>query len=343
MNTQRPEIRSFAFNQVKSTVALLLLSIALLSALAWGLVASSARAETKDSDGLPRAPQLDDGSAGGVCRIDQCSVLVVNEVEVPALEDGAIMSVFVEPGEFVQKGAALVQINDQQAVLQQSAAEKELVASDARATNNADQRFAQASYDVADKEYQTARELNRIRKRMVPASELRQLELARYRAKLGIEKALLETKLAQLDSDVQQAAVDLAADNVQRRKIVSPLDGIVMPVYRGEDKLQTCQTGNWLRSGEAILRVMRMDRLYVEGRVSAAEYSPAQIHNQPVSVTATMAGGSQAEFRGVVVFISPDVDKRNHYRVRALVENRTDNSHWLLRPGSTAAMNIELR
>ena len=54
------------------------------------------------------------------------------------------------------------------------------------------------------------------------------------------------------------------------------------------------------------------------------------------------ASGRAARFNGAVVFISPLVQAGNKYRVRAEVENRTENGHPLLRPGMSATMTIPL-
>ena len=53
-----------------------------------------------------------------------------------------------------------------------------------------------------------------------------------------------------------------------------------------------------------------------------------------------LAGGRTARFPGQIVFISPLVQAGNKYRVRAEVENHTENGNPLLRPGMTAHMTI---
>jgi len=286
--------------------------------------------------------RIDD--AQSVCHLDLCRVLVINDVEVPALENGAIMSVMIKDGQFVQKGVLLAQINDRQSQLQKQAAEKELIAAQARASEDIEVRFAQASFDVADTEYQQGMELNAKRgKLLVSASEMRKRRLTRYRSELEIDKARLDQRVAQLSSDIQRAAVDLANESIQRRKIVSPLDGIAVPVYRGEDNLPTCQVGQWVSAGEPVVRIIRMDRLYVEGLVSSAAYSPSDIDGKTVTVDAELARGRKEQFQGKIVFISPEMDKRNNFRVRAEVENRTEKSQWLLRPGASASMTIHLQ
>jgi multidrug efflux pump subunit AcrA (membrane-fusion protein) len=88
--------------------------------------------------------------------------------------------------------------------------------------------------------------------------------------------------------------------------------------------------------------VVRIDRLRVEGFLSASEFSPSEIAGRPVTVEVTLAGSRAARFSGQVVFISPLVAAGNKYRVRAEVENRSENGHPILRPGMSATMHIGL-
>ena len=64
--------------------------------------------------------------------------------------------------------------------------------------------------------------------------------------------------------------------------------------------------------------------------------------SRPVSVEVQLSGGRTAHFPGQIVFISPLVQAGDKYRVRAEVENRTENGSPVLRPGMTATMSIAL-
>ena len=46
---------------------------------------------------------------------------------------------------------------------------------------------------------------------------------------------------------------------------------------------------------------------------------------------------------GKIVFVSPLVQPGGEYLVWAEVENKQENGHWLLRPGLTATMTIQLK
>jgi multidrug efflux pump subunit AcrA (membrane-fusion protein) len=103
------------------------------------------------------------------------------------------------------------------------------------------------------------------------------------------------------------------------------------------------QSNEWVNIGEPVLQVVQMDRLYVDGFVSGAEYDVVDIANRPVTIEVSLARGRKEQFKGQVVNVNPIVRAGNQYRVRAEVENRTEKEQWLLHPGATATMVIHLQ
>ncbi|HEX5105349.1 MAG TPA: HlyD family efflux transporter periplasmic adaptor subunit, partial [Pirellulaceae bacterium] len=85
-----------------------------------------------------------------------------------------------------------------------------------------------------------------------------------------------------------------------------------------------------------------IDRLRVEGFVSATDVAPGELAGRPVTVEVQLSRERSDRFRGQVVFISPLVQAGNKYRVRAEVANRTENGQPVLRPGMSATLTIEL-
>ena len=86
-----------------------------------------------------------------------------------------------------------------------------------------------------------------------------------------------------------------------------------------------------------------MDRLRVEGDVSAATYTPDQLMGKPVTVEVRFPRDRVVKFQGEVTFVSPIVNISGDYQVWAEVENREENGFWLLRPGLRAEMIINLQ
>jgi macrolide-specific efflux system membrane fusion protein len=255
-------------------------------------------------------------------------------VQVPALEEGALTSVAVVEGEYVAAGQLLATVDDRQPQLARLAAELERDAALAKAQDDIEVRYSEAALAVAAADLERALAIDRKSPGGVTQQEIQKLQLAKHRDELQIERSKLEMKVARMNADVHQAAVRSAEDAVARRRIVSPIDGVVVTLFH--------ETGEWVAAGEPVLQVVRIDRLRVEGFLSASEFGPEAIAGRSVTVEVPLAQGRVGQFPGKVVYISPLVQAGNKYRVRAEVENRADNGHPLLRPGMTATMAIEL-
>src|SRR6478736_5752266 len=265
-------------------------------------------------------------------KLSHCLVSLIEDVQVPAREAGPLMNVAVAEGQHVTAGQLLVQIDDQQPKLDKLAAELERDAALAKAQDDIEVRYAEAAYAVAGAELERALAIERKSPGGVTQQEIQKLQLAKQRDQLQIERSKLEMRVAMMNADVHQAAVKSADNAVGRRQIVSPLAGVVVTIFH--------EQGEWVAAGEPVLQVIRIDRLRVEGFLNAHEVGPEEVANRPVAVDVQVAAGRTARFAGKVVFISPLVQAGDKYRVRAEVENRTENNTPVLRPGMTANMTI---
>ena len=143
-------------------------------------------------------------------------------------------------------------------------------------------------------------------------------------------KPQLEQQLAKFTADEKGAEADAADEAIRRRQIRSPLDGVVSQV--------TPHLGEWVKPGDSVLHILRMDRLQVEGFFKARQYPQAEIRDRPVTVTLEWANHAEpVQFSGRIVFVSPQEEAGNEYRIKAEVENRLvpgSNDEWLLHPGT---------
>lgn len=265
-------------------------------------------------------------------QLSHCLVSLIEDVQVPAREAGALTNVGVVEGQFVTQGQLLAQIDDQQPRLDKLTAELERDAALVKAQDNIEVRYAEAAFEVAAAELERALSIERKNANAVTQQEIQKLRLAKNRDELQIERSKLEMRVAKMNADVHQASVKSADDAVARRQIVSPLAGVVVTLFH--------EKGEWVAAGEPVLQVIRIDRLRVEGFVSGADVGPEELAGRPVAVDVQLAGGRTARFNGKVVFVSPLVQAGDKYRVRAEVENRTENGSPLLRPGMSATMTI---
>jgi multidrug efflux pump subunit AcrA (membrane-fusion protein) len=268
----------------------------------------------------------------GAVVIAHALVSVIDDVEVPAQENGLLLGMNVSEGALVKKDDLLAQIDDREAKLKRYAAEVEREAALAKASDDIEVRFAQASLEVANAEVSSSETINSKTPGLVPATEIRRLRLTKRRAELQIDKSKLDLGVAKMTAEVHDAAVKNAEHTIERRRILSPMDGEVIARLK--------ERGEWVNAGEPVLRVIRMDRLKVEGLLPAADFNPDELIERPVLIDVELAHGRKAQFEGKITYISPLVTAGNKYRVRAEVANRVEKNQWLLRPGMTAVVNV---
>jgi len=167
--------------------------------------------------------------------------------------------------------------------------------------------------------------------RQVKQSEVAALELAVKRRELELKQALEGAQIAAITQRVKDQDVTVAQRDLDRRGIKSPLRGIVVQIFR--------RKGEWVEPGDKVVRVVRIDRLRVEGFVAARDLH-RDLHGAAVTVTATLPGKGQVEVRGKIVFVSPEIDAVTQ---QVLVWAEVDNPgpQFTLRPGMKAAMAVE--
>ena len=274
--------------------------------------------------------------------IDHCYVTLIDDIQVAAQEAGLLVDlrdehgriVTTQDGQTVQRGMRIAQVDDEQPRLKLHAADAELKAAQAKSEDDIEVRYSEAAYRVAQAEYAAAEDANRRVSGTVPQSEVRRLQLTQHRAYLQIDRSKMEQNVAKLNADVAQASVDSANAAIRRRSITSPIDGILLATLK--------KPGEWVQAGEPVARIARMNQLRVEGFISAAQFNPSEIAGKPVTVDLELARGQKVSLPGHVTFVNPLVQAGNRYRVRAEVQNAKDKGEWVLRPGMSANMTVQI-
>ena len=279
---------------------------------------------------LPNASSAGDSRVGP--RIEHALVSMINDVEVPAQQAGVLVAIDVTEGDQVKTGQLMAQIDDTDPQMQKHAANIRLEAAQTRANDDTPVLYAISARKVAQSRLDASNKSNQEVPGSVPLTEINTLELETERFRLSIEKSRLERKVAQMDAEVHQAEVQIADDSIRRHRIDAPVDGIVVTTFR--------QNGEWVNPGDPVLRVVRIDRLRVEGFVSARDFDRREIRKRPVKVEIELARGRKVQFLGKVVFVSPVVQAGSKYRVRAEVDNKMENGDWVMGPGMRATMTV---
>jgi multidrug efflux pump subunit AcrA (membrane-fusion protein) len=308
MHANRRELSLGSFGApFKSTVIMFV-----IVALVWFLSATFSKA----------APSND------ALRVDSVVVTLVEQVEVSAREAGPLVGVEVKEGQLITEGALLARLDDTEATLARNKAQLELDIAKKQATSDVKTRYAKKSLDVATAEEQRGLESVGKFSKSVSQSELDQLRLTKERSALELEQAKEDQQIAALTAKLKENEVATATYNIERRRVMSPLSGVVVQIKRHK--------GEWVQPGESIIRILRIDRLRAEAFLNAREVG-GDLVGRPVTLSVDLPGASHTVFRGKIVFVSPEVNPVNgQFRVWAEVENRDQ----LLRPGLQGSMVI---
>jgi RND family efflux transporter MFP subunit len=258
-------------------------------------------------------------------------VRLIEHVDVPARSEGRLVKIRVQEGDVVKKDDALGELNEEEArlTLKRSQIEQQLAAEKAQSETAI--LVAELTKDVANAEFERARNARQNAPSSISEREFERLKLEANKAGLELTRLSEERRFAFLAAQAKSLEVQMARLALDDRRIVSPLDGIVVQTFRRE--------GEWVRPGEKAVRVVRIDRLRVEAFVPL-ELRVADWRHLPATLVVDGPANSVEEYAGEVVFAHPEADPVNgQVRIWAEVANRD----LMLRPGQRGRLNIELK
>lgn len=259
----------------------------------------------------------------------QVLVTLIEQIEVPAQEAGLLRELAVREGEKVHKGMRLGQLDNREAKLNLDRAQIDLDIARQKASNDVKVRYAVKSYEVVQKEYERSLESNKKFATSISKTELDRQRLAVEQAKLEIEQAEKEFETARLELNSRKNALEQAKYALSKRDILSPLEGEVVQISR--------RAGEWTKPGETVLKIVRLDRLRLEGFVNSKE-AKKFLPGTEVQVQFDVQNKAGKTFTGAIVFVHPDANPVDgQIRFWAEIENRNN----LLRPGLRGTLRVE--
>ncbi len=260
--------------------------------------------------------------------IEEVLLTLIAEVDVSAKVEGMLDEMVVREGAMVDAGGTLGRLDWREAVTERDRAEIELHIAEQQADNDITCRYARKSSEVAHAELRRALESVANYAKSISQTEVDRLRLAAERADLEIEQAERDLRIAQFTKALKASALVAATLKLESRRIVAPQPGMVVEIHR--------KPGEWVKAGEPLVRIVRLDRLRAEGFLTA-NIAGGDVVGRPVRLVATLPGGRQKSFQGVVVFASPELEPvSGQFRVWAEIENPDG----LLRPGQPATMTL---
>ena len=261
----------------------------------------------------------------------------LDQVNVPAQQDGLISELSVRRGHRVKAQQTISQLDKTEINLKLNVAEAELKQIKAKAENDGPVATAQAAVNRAEKEDKLLQELGK-----------NAVYLEQFRMRNNLERASAELRSAKnqlfqdsLQVDVKVSQAKLLEHDLDRALVRSPFDGIVNELLRHK--------GEWVRKGDPIVKITRMDRLMVEGFLDSGDVSPHSVIGASTQLTIDLTNGSTAEFQALIIeYPSPKIELDGKFPVwveikNRLVEDRNAQEQWLIRPGMNGTMTVELK
>ncbi len=282
-------------------------------------------------------PNMSAAADGSTTIIPNCSVFAIHDSDVPAdlpaQQGGVLRTINVKIGDQVKKGDVLATVDDQQEKLSVEVSLQRLVMAQEEAKNDVNERYARAAAGVYDYKCKMVEEAVQKVPDAYSYSEVMTYRLQARQYALQTEQAIHERHLASLAVRVREAEYELAKHELERRQIKAPVDGVIEDVYPVD--------GDWVRAGDPIVRLIKMDRLNIKGTFNYGQLTPGDVRGKDVIVRVPLARNQVGEFTGKVDSTGADFGS-GEIKIIAEVQNRTDpqTGEWLLMPGMRGEMEI---
>lgn len=252
----------------------------------------------------------------------------IESTTVSAAVPGLLEKYAVEEGDRVSADQLVGHVRDHGVRLQLSQLKTQWQVAREKEKSEIDKQLAQKNLEVASTEYERALKANERVPDTYPLNEIDRLRLVAERTQLEVERAVHDQKLAALDAIVAKGAYSQTHDLYLQHQIKSPVEGVVVAVEK--------RLGEWVEPGTSLFRVVRLDRLRVEGFI-AADRASLDLVGKPAVIRAKDSG---EELPAEVAFVSPEINTVNSTaRVYLTVINDSNK----LRPGLAVDAWIDLK
>ncbi len=254
---------------------------------------------------------------------------LIDNINVASLDPGVVEEIAVKPGDVVAKDELLVKLNSELFAAQANADEVTWKIAVQQSESDVDFRFSQKSFALRRKQLQKSQNAVREFNASISETEIDRLRLEQDQAMLSIEQAQMENCQAKLTATLREEQKKVSEIRLRNREILSPIDGIVAQV--------AFQKGESVSGGEAVVRVISLDKLRVKAFFSS-EYALSVKVGQTAEFTFKRKG-KEIRKKAMVSFVSPEVrPSERGFELWAEV----DNSDRELLPGFKGALKIEI-
>lgn len=311
-------------------------------AVGFGLVVLSTAAFAQTVPATGTASGQAGAVRGAVVEVPRAVVIAIEDIKVPAKQAGEIAKLEVDEGHVVENGAVLALIDDELARARRETADAELRIAEEQANSDAEVRAAEAKRRYFEAEYKVNQEL--FERRVVSSSELRKYKVQLESSDADVEVTVMKASVAKKTVAGKAALLNQAEIELKHHEVRARLQSGQARIVSVEKR-----EGDWVQAGEAILRMVRMDKVRVEGYLNTKYFAPEEVDGQPVTIRSfETRGGKQVQrgrdVQGVIGFTNSVIDAGGDYRIWAEIDNPPLNGGgWVLRPGDSVQMTIKLK
>ena len=280
--------------------------------------------------GDPAAPEVTSDSR---VIVRNCQVALIEEARISANEAGELVELEARLGLEVEPDTVLGRIDDRQPQAELRVAEQEAEVARTQAESDIEIKVADKLTQVSKAEYDQVMDANA---KVPGAKSQSEIRIKRYKweeARLQTEKATIEQQVMVMTADAKNAKLDAAKIAIERRQIKSRIKGQVVELL--------LHPGEWANPGDPVLRIIRLDTLWIEGFVSIKECNPSSLLGHKAEFKSPL---NDTTFVGKIEFVKPEIEPGGELvLIKAKVINtRLANNQWVLLPGLKGQMAIDL-
>ena len=252
--------------------------------------------------------------------VDGAILKTIESTSVSSQVTGILSELKVKEGTKVKVGLEIGRVRDDAVRLQIDKAKVSHDVAKKKQSNEIDKMLASKNRAVAENEYERAIVANKEMKDVFPVNELDRLKLLFDRSVLESQRAVYQQEMAAFEVSLAEFEYKQGVELLQRHRVVAPCDGVVVTMEK--------RVGEWVEPGTVLLKIVRTDKLRIEGFLQAVDASPKLLGSKASVILEETS--PPIETTAALVFISPDANPLNG-QVRVFLE--IDNAKGTLRPG----------
>lgn len=249
--------------------------------------------------------------------IPSALILIAESIEIPVEQSGVLSELRVKPGQRVAQGELIARVKDEALILKLERARFEHELAKMAAESKVDFEYSYKSHEVAVSDLRRSTEANNRVSNSVPAAKIEKQQLEKDRTSLKLTQARRDLTMAAFRTKITSNEISLAKSELAKTTIRSPMAGLVVSV---EGKV-----GEWVESSKIVCKVVRTDRMQIEGLLAAKDARRIKPGTQ-ARIRFNQGWIEPREIPCEIVFVSPEANPINSkLMVRAEFDNQVAN------------------